>query len=148
MTTTVQLAAPAAPEPSNRLTPALVGTWSRNQIVYIPCPPWCTEDHAAEPYALEDITHYADMAGVQVSTFLDEDTALYNWWARIESDPASNDPRMRAAHVMVGDDSANEARMTPEMAEAFADDLIKFASQVRSAAYTARAFTEAKGGAQ
>lgn len=124
--------------PGIRLVPARIGTWSRNQIAYIECPTWCTEDHAADPYALEDIAHYADMSGVQVATFLDEHTALYQWWVRIEADPVSEDPRMRAAHVLVGDDSRDEARLTPDMAEELADDLITFAAQIRMAARTAR----------
>ncbi|GAA2929597.1 DUF6907 domain-containing protein [Streptomyces enissocaesilis] len=130
-------AVPAAPV-EHRIVPALIGTYRRHQVVYIPCPYWCTEDHMDSPYALEDICHYADMSGVQVSSFLDESTALYNWWVRVESDPASGDPRMRAAHVLMGDDSAEEARLTPEMAEALSDDLISFAAQIRMAALTAR----------
>jgi hypothetical protein len=145
---TVATSAPIAPEvsvtptvsPGFRLVPARIGTWSRSQIAYIQCPTWCREDHAADPEALEDITHYGDLsAGLTVKSFLNGDTALYCWWARVESDPGSSDARMRATHVLVGDDSAEEARMMPDAADAFADDLVAFAEQVRDLARIARA---------
>ena len=133
------LPAPAsAPSPGHRLVPARIGTWRRNQIAYISCPSWCSMDHTADPCALEDITHYGDLAGVLVPTLADPDTALFEWYTRVSSDPVSDDPRFRSAHVLVGDGSADEARMTPKMAEEFADDLIRFASQVRTAARIAR----------
>jgi hypothetical protein len=131
-------------QPGARLVPALVGTFARNQVAYIPCPSWCTEDHTAEPSALEDVTHYADTDGVEVPSFTDDTTAAYVLLARLESDPVAGDPRMRGAHVLLWEDAApTEARLTPEMAEELADDLVGFAAHLRHLARTARLANQA-----
>ncbi|MFF8659498.1 DUF6907 domain-containing protein [Streptomyces huasconensis] len=134
---------PVAPAPGTRWAPARVGTWSRSQIVYIECPVWCTEDHADSPSALEDITHYGEPEGMTVPSFLGDNDAHYSWWARIECDPASDDERMRAAHLIVGDDSTFEARLTVNMAHELADGLVAFIAAVRGMAHVARVANEA-----
>jgi hypothetical protein len=139
MSTTVQPAIKADAPFTPRLVAALIGRPSRTQTVFVECPSYCTEPHASEPeIAVEDITHYGDMFGVQVPTMLDPDTAIYSWFARLNADPAHHDERMRAAHVLIGDESADEAHLTPAMAEELAGDLIAFAAQIRAAAHTAR----------
>jgi hypothetical protein len=129
---------PAA-EPGYRLVPALVGTFTRHQVAYIECPTWCTEDHTAEPSALEDITHYADSDAVEIPSFTDPTTSAYMLYARLEADPVSSDPRVRDTHVLLWEDaSAMEARLTPDMTESLADDLVAFAAQLRQLARAAR----------
>lgn len=125
--------------PGYRLVPALIGTFTRNQMAWIECPSWCTEDHMAEPSALEDITHYADSDMLEIPTFSDPETAAYVLYARLEADPAATDPRVRETHVLLWEDaSPMEARLTPQMAEGLADELIAFASQLRHLARAAR----------
>jgi hypothetical protein len=64
--------------------------------------------------------------------------------AMIKSDPAAEDARMRKAHIMV-DDEREQAFLTPEMAEQFADELIGYASEVRHLARTARLHNQSSG---
>ncbi|MEU5580965.1 hypothetical protein ABZ791_30275 [Streptomyces huasconensis] len=81
-----------------------------------------------------------------VPSFLGDNDAHYSWWARIECDPSSDDERMSAAHLIVGDESTFEARITVEMADQLADDLIAFATAVRDMARVARVANEADAG--
>ncbi|MFJ9633754.1 DUF6907 domain-containing protein [Streptomyces sp. NPDC101175] len=124
--------------PGTRLVPARIGTWAHNQVMPIPCPSWCVEDHLEFPSAFEDISHYGEPQTVAVPSFLGGTDVHYVWWARLESDPAASDERMRAAHLIVGDDSTFEARVSDEMADKLADDLIVFAMQLRQQARAAR----------
>ncbi|WPO74000.1 DUF6907 domain-containing protein [Streptomyces sp. KN37] len=127
-----------------RLVAALIGRPGRTQTVFVQCEPWCTEPHASEPeVAVEDITHYSDMAFMQVPTLLSEDTAHSELYCRVTSDPVSSDPRMRAAHVLYGDGSSMDAFLTPDMADELAHDLVAFAAEVRGMARVARAANEA-----
>lgn len=129
--------------PGFRLVPARIGTWQSSQIAYLPCPSWCSEDHTDSPSRLEDVSHYGGPQGLTVPSFLGDTDAHYVWWARLESDPAATDERMRAAHLIVGDDSTFEARVSDEMADKLADDLILFAMQLRQQARTARLANQA-----
>lgn len=143
MENTVQGVANVAPfpaiKPGHRLVPARVGRNERTQIVYVECPLWCTEDHVANwQYDVEDIVHYGDMDGVTVPTMLKPGLAHFSWSVRIASDPTAPEPSLRAAHVLIDDENPDEARLTPEMADEMADDLIAFASHIRAAARTAR----------
>lgn len=121
------------------MAPALVGTYRRNQVVHIPCPAWCDQDHMDTPYALEDIDHYSGMVGWSVDSILDPGTAVHEMYARVHSDPSHDDPRMRAAHVAVGNGAPIDAYLAPEMADASADELIAFALRMKEAARVARA---------
>lgn len=122
-----------------RLVPARIGRRDRKQIVQIPCADWCTEDHVGNfQYDLEDVSHLGAMFGVQVATMSDPDTAAHEWFARVAADPAASDPRMRAAHVLVGNGSALDAYLTPGMTDELADEVIEFGLKLRAAAAAAR----------
>lgn len=133
-----------AVKPGHRLVPARIGTWDRNQIAYIECPNWCTEDHLESPSYIEDIDHATLSQGITVPTFIECDDDHY-WTSRLEADPNSDDERMRDVHVVAGDDSRFEARLTAEMAEQLADELIGFASQLRHQARTCRLANQTAG---
>ncbi|MEV7994938.1 hypothetical protein AB0O67_24400 [Streptomyces sp. NPDC086077] len=124
--------------PGFKLVPARIGRGEQKQIVYVECPLWCTEDHVDNfQYDLGDITHYSDMSGVTVPT-MTSDYDRATWSARIASDPTASEPGLRAAHILVDDETPDEARLTPEMAEELADELVGFAAAIRHAARTAR----------
>lgn len=128
-----------------RLVPALIGTRAAHQLAYIECPNWCTEDHTEYPYMLDDIAHQGDEAHVSVPSFDNAFGVAHCLDARLFSDPTSDDPRMRAAHVLVDDDTPLQAHLTPEMADRLADDFVAFASQLRHLARAARAHNETAG---
>ena len=139
MSTTVQpsnVTALPSPTPGHRLVPALIGTRKNSHVAPIQCPQWCTEDHLAEPTMFEDITHTSKSEDVGISSFLKQDGSLL-MYAMLQADPAATDPRLRQAHVGIEHEGVPDVH-TPEMAEAFADDLIAFALQVRGLARTAR----------
>lgn len=126
-------------KPGFKLVPARTGRGDRKQICYIECPLWCTDDHVANwQYDLEDVSHYGDIDSMQVPTMTDPDTALYEWHTRMASDPTASEPSLRAAHVLISDSGAVDARLTPDAADEVADELIGFASAIRHAARSAR----------
>src|ERR1044072_4095687 len=132
-------ATPVTLPPGHRLVPALIGRPGHVQTIGIPCPNWCSQDHVDDwQYDAEDIEHYGPMFGTQVPSVLNEETALYQWYGRVNSDPGSDDPRLRAAHVLVGDCSREDAQLTPDMTDDLADELIAFSLKLRAAARTAR----------
>lgn len=107
-------------------------------MIFVSCPAWCSERHSEEPeVAVEDITHYSDIAFIQVPTLLSEN-AHSELYCRVTSDPASEDPRRRTAHVLYGDGSGVDAYLTPDMADAAADDLAVFVEELRAKARIAR----------
>jgi hypothetical protein len=128
-------------KPGYRLVPALIGTRKNAQIVYIPCPLWCTEDHAADPYMLEDVTHTSQAEELEIGSFLKRGASLL-MFATVQADPCETNPMLKAAHIAV-DSGDLPDYLTPEMTEAFADDLIGFASQLRHLARTARLHNQA-----
>lgn len=135
----------SAVKPRHRLVPALIGTWKSAHVVPIECPQWCVEDHTAEPALFEDVTHTSKSEDVGISSFLKPNGDLL-MYAMLQADPASDDPRLRQAHIGIETGDMPDYH-TPEMAEAFADDLIAFALQLRGLARTARlhnAATEAE----
>lgn len=136
---------PPAVRPGHRLVPALIGTLNHHQVAHIECPDWCAEDHMDEPSALNEITHYADNADVEVGTFLDPDTLRCIWSARIVAEPSAASPKLWAAHIVLDDQDADEARLTPDMAETLADDLVGFAAHLRQLARTVRTVNQAAG---
>lgn len=133
----VSPAAPSTPSGS-RLVPARVGTYRRNQTVFIPCEAWCDQDHMDTPYALEDIDHYSSSAGWDVGSILDPDTAVHELYVRVHSDPMSENAQLRQAHVLLGNGAPFDAYLTPDMADAAADELIAFAQRMKDAANVAR----------
>lgn len=133
----MSITVPNPVKPGVRLVPALIGKRDREQLVYIECPAWCTEDHVAEPEThVEDISHKTRAASIH-SLSVVKTGIVHALYATVRTDPASDDPRLRAAHIVI-DDETEDAYMTPEMAEEFADSLISFASDVRQKARTAR----------
>jgi hypothetical protein len=147
MSSTVQpenVAAFPAINAGNRLVPARVGRQGRMQTVYVECPLWCTVDHVANwQYDVEDVNHYGDTESVTVPTMLKPGVAHFVWSTRIACDPVAAEPSLRAAHVLIDDENPDEARLTPDMADELANELIAFAAQVRSAARTARLYNAA-----
>ena len=123
-------------KPGHRLVPALIGTRKAAHVAHLECPSWCVEDHLANPTMFEDITHTSASEDVGISSFLKRDGSLL-MYAMLQVDPASSDPRLRQAHVGIEHEGVPDVH-TPEMAEAFADDLITFALQLRGLARTAR----------
>ena len=132
-----------ATKPGYRLVPALIGTRKSAHIAHVPCPTWCVERHLNEPTTLEDITHTSASEEVGISSFLRQDGSLL-MYAMLQADPASSDPRLRQAHIGIESDGMPDYH-TPEMAEAFADDLIAFALRLRGLARTARLHNAANG---
>ncbi|WP_408997670.1 DUF6907 domain-containing protein [Streptomyces scabiei] len=134
----------ASPEPAvsaaPRLVPASIGRPGRVQTAWITCPTWCTVDHVENrEVALEDVTHYGPGPFVQVPTLLDDSTAVHEWYVNITSDPASDDPRMRAAHLVVSAASPDDAHLTEEQGEELASELIRMGTEIRQALRTCRA---------
>lgn len=136
--------APAFPAAASgyRLVPALIGTRGSAHVAHIPCPTaWCVEDHLADPTMLEDVMHTSASTDVGISSFLKPNGDLL-MYAMLQADPAASDPRLRQAHIGIESGGLPDAH-TPEMAEAFADDLERFAAQLRGLATAARLHNEA-----
>jgi hypothetical protein len=123
-------------KPGHRLVPALIGNQKNAHVAPIECPMWCVENHLATPTMFEDVTHTSASEDVGVSSFLKPDGSLL-MYAMLQADPASPDERLRQAHIGIETGDMPEYH-TPDMAEAFADDLMAFASQLRNLARTAR----------
>ncbi|MEU2288063.1 hypothetical protein ABZ614_40185 [Streptomyces sp. NPDC013178] len=132
-------------KPGYRLVPALIGCRDNSGTAWIECPFWCVEDHTAEANYLDDIVHTSRSEDVGISSFLKQDGDLL-MYAMLQADPASPDERLQRAHISIEHEGVPDFH-TPEMAEAFADDLIAFASQVRQLARAARLHNDALGGA-
>ncbi|MEU4154780.1 hypothetical protein [Streptomyces antimycoticus] len=123
-------------KPGYRLVPALIGTRTSAHVAPIACPTWCVENHLAAPTMFEDITHTSASEDVGISSFLKPNGDLL-MYAMLQADPAASDPRLRQAHIGIETGGLPDYH-TPEMAERFADDLIRFALQLRGLARTAR----------
>ena len=141
-------AQPSPLQPGFRLMPAKIGqTNDTSVLVYVQCPLWCVEDHVAEPVVhIEDLMHRSGDASVGVRSFL-RDQFTHELAAYLESDPVSKNPLMHAAHVVVEDGGNEYAYLTPAMAEQLADNLIGFASELRTLARTARQANRTGGAA-
>jgi hypothetical protein len=135
------------PKPGHRFVPAKVGRSNATSvIVLIEDPMWCTEDHLGEPVRdVSDVMHRGEPDGLSVPSFA---FAPYphQLYAQIESDPVATDPRLKAAHVMIEDGGGNnQAVLTPEMVDALADEVISFASYLRSLARQVRQANQVTG---
>jgi hypothetical protein len=129
-----------------RLVPALVGPGAQQQRIYIECPEWCTVDHVKEHVgAIEDLTHYGDTHSADIVTMLDDDTLHSSLMAGLSLDPSAADPRLRRTHILLNNENnPEEARLTPDMADELADDLVSLADFLRGLARTAREFNAAE----
>jgi hypothetical protein len=131
-----------ATKPGHRLVPALIGTRKSAHIAHVYCPSWCVENHLADPTMFEDITHTSKSEDVGITSFLKPNGDLL-MYAMLQADPASSDERLQRAHISIEHEGLPDYH-TPEMAEAFADDLIAFALQLRGLARTARLHNQAE----
>lgn len=121
-----------------RFVPASIGRPGRVQTVHLACEPWCVLDHLADrQVAVEDVSHRGAPDHTQVPTMGDDSYSAFEIYAQLYSDPASADPRMRVAAVVVTDGST-DAYQTPDMADETADELIAFAMRMKALARTAR----------
>lgn len=121
--------------------PATIGLPGHTQTVLIECPTaWCTVNHAeVREVAVEDITHYGPGSWFGIPSMLDDATAAHEMYVNVTSDPASADPRMRAAHLVVANGSPNDAHLTDEQGEELACELERVAGEIRQALAVCRA---------
>lgn len=144
--TTVQLEAPGnvatfpAIAPGHRLAPVAIGGPGQGRhVVYGACPDFCKTNHVAEwVHFLEDVNHTGEEFAVHVQSFFNGGKPVHTVTVAVGCDSMSNDPHMRAAHVIVGDKGSIDAYQTPDMANELADDLRKLADKLDEAARTAR----------
>ncbi|MFD0417299.1 DUF6907 domain-containing protein [Streptomyces sp. NPDC127108] len=124
--------------PGHELVPAMIGaTPDTSAIVYIDCPTsFCTLDHIDEPVRhVEDLLHSSDSVDCTARSFLNMGRLGLYLSAVVQSDPASSDPRVRGAHILLEADDLTY--LTPEMAETLADEGIAFFSRLRQLARAA-----------
>ncbi|WP_405514967.1 DUF6907 domain-containing protein [Streptomyces canus] len=88
--------------------------------------------------ALGEVASLASLDHVQVPTMGGDDYSAFELYTQLYSEPASEDPRMRVASVVVTDGS-RDAYQTPDMADEVADGLIAFAMRMKEAASIATA---------
>lgn len=126
--------------PGHHLAPVGIGApGPKQQIVFVPCPDWCTTNHLAEwVHFLEDLHHTGEELAVHVPSFFNGDKPVYTLSTSIGCDPMSKDEQMRAAHVIVGDAGSVDAYLTPDMADEAAAGLERLAAKLRENARTAR----------
>ncbi|MEU0038472.1 hypothetical protein [Streptomyces sp. NPDC006333] len=124
----------------HRLVPARIGRPGHQADVFVECPTWCAQDHVEDwnQHAV-DLDHWAKSTSWDTDCINQPGDRVLSLDARLHSDPGATDSRLRAAHVLVDDESV-EAYLTPEMAERTADELIAFAAQLRHLAREAREF--------
>lgn len=127
-------------KPGFHLAPLAVGApGDGQQVVYVECPDWCSEDHVVNfVHFLEDVDHKGDELTVAIPSFWNDKDAAYQLTATLSSDPLSTDLQMQAAHIVMGDSGSVDAYLTPDMADGVADSLIKMACKLREVARTAR----------
>lgn len=130
----------------HHLAPVALGAPCPDQkIVFVPCPDWCATDHMSEwVHFLEDLDHTSDEFSAEIGSFFNGDKPVYTLSTSIGADPMSSDPRMRAAHVIVGDEGSVDAYLTPDMADEAADALEKLVAKLRADARTARLHNQAE----
>ena len=130
--------------PGHHLAPVALGAPGPEQkIVFLPCPDWCSTNHVSEwVHFIEDVDHTGEEFAVHIPSFINEGKPVYTLSATVGCDSMSSDPRMRAAHVIVGDEGSVDAYLTPDMASEAADGLRKLAAKLDEAARTARLHNE------
>ncbi|MFK0154650.1 DUF6907 domain-containing protein [Streptomyces sp. NPDC090493] len=126
-------------KPGHRLVPAGIGKPSEQVMVFVECPDWCNWDHVADgPQHASDIFHQSSNGGGWDTDCLTQPgDRMISLDAYLHADPTATDPNMRAAHIVL-DDESTEAYLTPDMTDRVADDLIAFAAHLRQLAQRAR----------
>ncbi|WOX09185.1 DUF6907 domain-containing protein [Streptomyces sp. N50] len=121
--------------PGFEFVAARIGLPGRTTTVLIECPTsWCTVNHfEVREVAVEDITHYGPGTFLGIPTMSDDETDLLELYVNITSDPASDDPRMQAAHLIVSNSSGQDADLTNGQGEELADSLVRMAAEIRQA---------------
>src|SRR5918999_1527980 len=91
--------------PGHHLAPVALGApGPKQQIVFVPDPDWCRTNHIADwVHFIDDLDHTGEEFAVHVPSFFNGDAPVYSLTAAVVSDPMSSDPKMRDAHVVVGD---------------------------------------------
>ena len=127
-------------KPGHHLAPLALGAPGAGQrVVFTECADWCTVNHVQDfVHFVEDVDHKGDEFQIDIPSFWNESAAAYTLTAALSSDPMSSEPKMRDAHVVVGDSGSVDAYLTPDMADAVADDLVKLAAKLREISRTAR----------
>lgn len=116
---------------TSRIVPAVVS----GTRIYVECETWCTVDHVASPEShVEDVWHGGDYANLNVPRLGKSPDLLA--FARLGIDPGSIDADKRSAFVFV-DDGGEGYEMSPAQALEFADNLERFAAEIRAMAATA-----------
>ena len=134
----------ADPSTSPRFVLASVGRPGRVARIMIECPTWCVVDHVENRVvAVEDFTHYGPGTFAGTPTMDDDTTDLHELYVNITSDPASDDPRMRASHLVVSNASASDAHVTDAQGEELASELERMAAEIRQALLVCRQATAA-----
>ncbi|MFF9624251.1 DUF6907 domain-containing protein [Streptomyces griseosporeus] len=134
-----------ATRPGYHLAPAAIGRSDQApQIVGVYCADFCTEDHIADrQIAVEDIVHSSATAHIGIRSFLGGRLAV-ELYATIKQDPASDDPRLRQAHI-VFDDGGDDAHQTVDEAEETVRQILAWVADVQSKIRTARLHNAANG---
>lgn len=133
-----------ASKPGYHFAPAAIGRSGETaQIVGILCPDFCTEDHiAARQVAVEDIVHSSETSHLGIRSLLSGGIEL-ELYATINSDPASHDPRLRQAHLVI-DDGSDLAIQTVDDAEETVRQLLALAADLQGKIRTARLHNQAE----
>ncbi|MFI9174872.1 DUF6907 domain-containing protein [Streptomyces lincolnensis] len=126
----------------------MIGWPGRQMTALIECPAFCHVDHVKDwVHALEDLDHYSDFEGWSTDSILQPGDEVISLTTRVHADPIAENPAMRQAHVVLDNGNAGETcYLTPEMAEARADELIALAADLRNNARTARQANAIAGG--
>ncbi|MFD7705638.1 DUF6907 domain-containing protein [Streptomyces sp. NPDC059786] len=105
--------APAALPPGFRLVPALIGRPGSAQYAWVPCPEWCTQDHASDrQVAVEDVWHSGPFVDLEMPH---RDGIELLAYFRLGLDPYSSDEAKRRPFIF-GEDgfTANGRYMDAE----------------------------------
>jgi hypothetical protein len=131
-----------AVQPGHRLAPAAFGKPGRQVAAFVADPDWCTLDHVENwNQHAEDLSHWGDDTRWDTDCINQPGEGVLSLDMRLCSDPCATDPRLKAAHVALDDESVT-AYLTPEMAERAADEMIAFAARMRHLARQAREFND------
>jgi hypothetical protein len=131
--------------PGHHLAPVAIGApGPKQQIVFVPCPDWCATNHISEwVHFLPDLDHTGEEHTAHIPSFFNDTKPAYSLTSAVGCDPMSSDPKMRAAHVIVGDAGSVDAYLTPDMADQVASDLEQLATKIREHSRTARLHNQA-----
>ncbi|GGK14497.1 hypothetical protein GCM10011583_53090 [Streptomyces camponoticapitis] len=110
----------------DRLRPALVG----GHLIHIPCPAWCSLDHArSDEGALDEVYHHSGANDATLyAPSMEQEPRFYNS-ANIYSEPFVPEAARREAHIVV-DDEVEELHMSPATAAEFAENMVVYAADI------------------